>query len=413
MPAKAIANSSNIVPLGHSNQGDRPDGVQIMVANGYAYIGHMFSDGISVLDVSDPRAPQPVLFMPCAPNTRAHHLQVHDGLMLAVNSANVWAMQQYNSQQDYFTNPIASSFSKRERPFAAGLRIYDLKADPAAPREIGFCPVEGIGLHRLWWTGGRYAYASVHFDGYSDFILAVFDVADPARPELVGKWALPGMNVAAGEAPTWPKGKRWALHHAIPAGNLLFGAWRDGGFTIHDISDPVAPKLLSHRVLSPPFAGGTHTPLPLLGRGLAVVADEAVSANCAAGFAHTWVFDVRDPTNPVTFATLPQPAERDYCAAGGKFGPHNLHENRPDSFQSEEIVFATWHNAGVRVFDLTNPFQPTEIGSIVPAAPERVVDIRPGAVAVTQSADVFVDRNGLMYITDTNAGLTIAQFNQR
>lgn len=412
MSANVIANSSNIVPLGHSDQGGRPDGVQIMVANGYAYLGHMFSDGITVMDVSDPRAPKPVHFMPCAPNTRAHHIQVHDGVMLAVNSANIWAMQQYNSQQDYFTNPISNSFSGRERPFAAGLRVYDLKSDPAAPREIGFCPVEGIGLHRLWWSGGRYAYASVHFDGYSDFILAMFDVADLTRPTLAGQWALPGMNVAAGEAPTWPKGKRWALHHAIPAGNLLYGAWRDAGFTIHDIGDPVAPKLLSHRVLSPPFAGGTHTPLPLPGRGLAVVADEAVSANCAAGFAHTWVFDVRDPTNPVTFATLPQPAEQNYCQVGGKFGPHNLHENRPGSFQSEDIVFATWHNAGVRAFDLTNPFQPRQIGFIVPAAPERQVDIRPGAVPVTQSADVFVDRNGLMYITDTNAGLTIAQFEQ-
>ena len=42
-------------------------------------------------------------------------------------------------------------------------------------------------------------------------------------------------------------------------------AWRDGGFTIHDISDPAKPKLLSHINWSPPFPGGTHTPLPLAG----------------------------------------------------------------------------------------------------------------------------------------------------
>src|SRR5205085_2229676 len=83
------------------------------------------------------------------------------------------------------------------------------------------------------------------------------------------------MNRAAGEAPTLPKGKRAALHHMITAGNLGYGAWRDGGFTILDISDPAKPKLLAHLNWSPPFPGGTHTPLPLPGRKLAVVAGEA------------------------------------------------------------------------------------------------------------------------------------------
>jgi hypothetical protein len=405
-----IASSANFSVLGHTDQGGRPDGVQIIVHAGYAYIGHMFSDDITVVDVRDVRNPAPVNFLACPPNTRASHLQVHDGLMLAVNAANIWALQQYQNQQDYFSNPLADSFSRRERAFTAGLRIYDVKTDPAAPREIGFCPVDGIGLHRIWWVGGRYAYASTHFDGYTDHIMAVFDIADPTNPKLAGQWALPGMHRAAGEAPAWQAGKRWALHHAIVAGNLAYGAWRDGGLTVHDLTDPVAPKLISHRLLSPPFAGGTHTPLPLPGRGLAIVADEATSANCAAGLAHTWIFDVREPANPVSIATLPQPSEANYCAVGGKFGPHNLHENRPGLFQSETIIFATWHNAGVRVFDTANPFQPREIGFCVPQAPDRVVDIRPGAVPVTQSCDVCVDRNGVLYVTDTNAGLSILQF---
>jgi hypothetical protein len=142
-----------------------------------------------------------------------------------------------------------------------------------------------------------------------------------------------------------------------------------------------------------------------------VLADEATTANCANGYAHSWVFDVREPSNPVSIATFPQPSEADYCAAGGKFGPHNLHENRPGLFQSETLIFATWHNAGVRVFDLADPFRPTELAHCVPAAPERLLDIRPGAVAVTQSCDVCVDSNGVMFVTDTNAGLSVMQFN--
>ncbi|HEV8382103.1 MAG TPA: hypothetical protein VGQ29_10980, partial [Gemmatimonadales bacterium] len=83
------------------------------------------------------------------------------------------------------------------------------------------------------------------------------------------RWWLPGMNRAAGERPTWPPGRRVALHHMITAGDRGYAAWRDGGFTIHDLRDPARPKLLSHINWSPPFPGGTHTPLPLPGRKLA------------------------------------------------------------------------------------------------------------------------------------------------
>ncbi len=46
------------------------------------------------------------------------------------------------------------------------------------------------------------------------------------------------------------------------------------------------------------------------------------------------MFDMRDPANPVSIAALPTPDEEDYCAKGAKFGPHDLHENRPGSLVS-------------------------------------------------------------------------------
>ena len=107
---------------------------------------------------------------------------------------------------------------------------------------------------------------------------------------------------------------------------------------------------------------------------------------------------------------MPQPAEADYRAKGGKFGPHNLHENRPGSFQSSSLIFATWYNAGVRVFNIDDPFRPREVGHFVPPAPERMLPEQAKRPRVIQSCDVHVDRNGVMYVTDTNAGLTILEF---
>jgi hypothetical protein len=121
--------------------------------------------------------------------------------------------------------------------------------------------------------------------------------------------------------------------------------------TILDVANPTTPKLLAHCNWCPPFGGGTHTPLPLPGRNLAVFADEGNLDNCANGIQRCWVFDVREPTNPAQIAAFPTPTEEDYCKKGAKFGPHNLHENRPGSFQSEQLIFATYQNAGVRVFD--------------------------------------------------------------
>jgi hypothetical protein len=401
--------AKNIRFLSRSDQGGRPDGTQVMVHEGHAYIGHMFSDGITAIDVRDPRRPAPVAFIANPPNTRSHHIQMHGDILLAVNGANVWALAKYNELKDYFTSSLTQSFKGATQSFASGLRVYDI-SEPAAPREIAFLEIPGLGLHRIWWVGGRYAYASAHMEGFTDHIMAAIDVSDPARPSLAGHWWLPGMWQAGGEEPQAPKGKRWAAHHAIVAGNLAYGAWRDGGLTVHDISDPANAKLTSHTNWSPPFAGGTHTPLPLPDRNLLVVADEATASNCANGIAYTWVLDVRAPENPVTIATLPTPREEDFCAKGGKFGPHNLHENRPGSLQRSDLVFATYQNAGLRVFDISNAFEPKEVAYYVPPPPERLVDFRPNTAKVIQSCDVFVDTNGIMYLTDTNAGLYILQY---
>ena len=397
----------NIKFVSHSDQGGRGDGVQIMVHRGYAYIGHGFSNGISVVDVRDPKHPQAVKFIPCPPNTRALHLQTHGDLLLAVNCPSMWTMQV--DAKAYFTGSPADLLKGQAAKYTSGLRIYDI-SQPENPREIGFMPVDGVGPHRIWYVGGRYAYVSIHFSDFTDHVLAIVDMTDPTRPQVVGKWWLPGMWSGGGETPNWPKGKRYAFHHGLVAGNLLYGSWRDGGLTILDVADPTNPKLLCHRNWDPPFGGGTHSALPLPERNLLVVADEANFANCSLGLRYIWVFDVRVPTNPVSISTMPIPAEADYCAKGGNFGAHNLWENRPDALQSSRLIFATYHNAGVRVFDLENPFQPREVGYFVPRNPERMFDPRPNRPQVVQSCDCFVDPQGLMYLTDSNAGLNILQF---
>ena len=367
----------------------------------------MFSNGVTILDAADPRRLKPVGFFTGGDYTRTHHLQVAEDMLLLANGANIVAMQSYDNLRGYFENALADSITNRKK-FRSGLSIHDISR-PAEMKEIAFLEMQGFGINRLWWPGGRYAFVAAHFDGFTDHILCIVDLKNITKPEIVSRWWLPGMNRAAGETPTLSTGRRAALHHMLTAGNRGYGAWRDGGLTVHDISDPTKPTLLSHINWSPPFPGGTHTALPLPGRSLAVVADEANAEMCAKGTFYTFVVDMRAPENPVPISTLPTPKERNFCALG-TFGPHNLHENRPGSFRSEETIFATYNNAGVRVFDIKDAFAPKEIASWVPPAPKRLIDPRPNVALAAKAADIYVTTDGLMYISDWNAGLNVLQY---
>ena len=408
------SHARNMKLIGHSDQGGRPDGQQIMLHKGYAYIGHVCSRGFSIVDVRDPRNPNTVRYVPNPPNTWSLHLQVHDDLLLLVHARDMFAMPEMADERNYYKGKADfSSLAKppAERDWSAGMAVFDI-SNPTEPRQIGFLPVAGRGLHRIWYVGGRWAYASALFDGFTDYILIVIDMTDPAHPVIVGRYWLPGMNAAAGEKPNWPlEHGRYGLHHAIVDGDTAYCSWRDACLVVVDVADRNNPKLISHQRWFPPIGGGTHNALPLPDRDLLIVLDEAVLDKVADGYKPIWVFDNKIKSAPVCISTLPMPIDRDYIAVGGHFGPHNVHENRPGSFQSSELIFATYQNAGVRVYDIRNAYQPVEIAACVPPAPKKLMDPRPNRPVVLHFADVFVDRNGIVYCTDwSGAGLHIMEY---
>ncbi|MHA1547722.1 MAG: LVIVD repeat-containing protein [Alphaproteobacteria bacterium] len=399
----------NMRILGHSDQGGRADGIQVMVSGGYAYVGHVFTGGFSVIDVRDPRQPAFVRHVPQPVGTWSQHLQTHGDILIVNNMKDMLQDENINSGE-YYQGSIGDKvdLDAGDQGYAAGMRVYDI-SDRANPREIAFLEIPGLGVHRVWYDGGDWAYISALPPGFTDDIFMIVDFSEPTRPEPVSRLWLPGMNAAAGETPSWDPKYRYALHHAIVKGDLACGAWRDGGVTTMDVSDRHNPRILSYRNPCPPFAGGTHNTLALPDRNLLVVVEEAVFDNCEDGVKRNWVYDIREPSNPVSIATMPIPDEVDYVAKGGQFGPHNIHENRSEGFQSSDLVFITYQNAGLRVYDISNPYRPEEVAALVPPAPTKLMDYRPDRPLVVDTTDVYVDRNGLIYTTDMNAGLYIME----
>jgi len=357
--------------VAHSDLSGHGDGMQIARHEDALYVGHLGTSGMgtSILDVSEPRSPRVVHQMRAPAGSHTHKVQVGDGLLLV------------NEEQ-----------FRGGSPFAAGLNVYDVD-DPFDPKLIGRFESGGLGVHRIVYTGGRYAYVSAIPDGFDDRIWVVVDLTDPEQPTEAGRWWWPGMWRGGGEQPSWSPPQRYAAHHALLDGNIAYLAYGDAGMVVLDISSVGAPAVISKLEWSP--GGDTHTCLPLPGRKLVVTTDEAVKDRCAEEEKLVRVVDVSDRSAPEVVGVCPPPA-RAFCERGLRFGPHNLHENQPGSYRSERLVFVTYFNAGVRVYDLDDPVAPVEVGSWVPEPP-------PGQEA-PQINDLYVDVSGLVLTTDRISG---------
>ena len=253
-------------------------------------------------------------------------------------------------------------------------------------------PVDGGGIHRIWYVGGRWAYVSALLDGFTDYIFMTVDMSDPAKPREAGRCWIPGMNQAAGETPTWPAASRYGLHHAIVHGDTAYAAWRDAGMVVIDVADRDKPEADRPPQLVPAVRR-RHAQLPAAAGPRSAGRARRGGARSSGGRPQADL-DVRQPRARQSDQHRDLPDSRPKPTTprkGGHFGPHNIHENRPGSFVSSELIFATYQNAGVRVFDIRDQHRPIEVGAWVPPAPARMMDHRPNRARVIQSADVFVD----------------------
>jgi len=355
--------------IGHHDLGGYGDGMQVIREGDALYVGHFGPSGMStsVLDASDVTNLKLVRQWRAPEGGHNHKVQVADGLLL--------------------TNYEAFRGGPPER---VGFAVWSLD-DPFDPREIGFWDSTGKGVHRLVWEGGRYAYLSATPTGYKERIWFVVDISDPAHPTEVGRWEWPG--VRDGQPESWPAGESRSVHHALVHGDRAYLGWWDSGLAILDISDPTAIGLVSH--LQWDVGGHTHTALPLPGRDLVVVTDEAVTNGCDDDPHMVRIVDVRDETKPEVVSICPVP-EGDFCERGLRFGAHCLHENRPGTYRSEEVMFVTYFNAGLRVYDIADAEHPVEIAHWIPECPE-------GQQAI-QINDCFVGDDLLVYATDRVSG---------
>jgi len=352
------------------------------------------------VDVTDPKNPRVVV------QTEMPHMKVRSNSLDVVGNLMVVA----NQTKDVNMKP-------------AGFDVYDIST-PEHPKLLSHFDCSGPysrGVHAVWFVDGKTVHIS---SGAPDFqphnpkddqIYRIVDISNPSKPVETGRWWYPGTRVGdtAPQPPRLPAqfdtGFRAHNTNVFPQRpDRAYVGYIDGGAIVLDISNPADIKMVSHWNHSPPFNGFTHTVLPLFERGLWVVSDECVQDDGKDWPKLVWMVDARSDANPVPISTFPAPPYDAFAKRGGRFGAHNLHENLPlpVSFQSDTLIIGTFFNAGVRVYDTSNPYQVEEVAYFVPGTP------RLAPAGAIQLNDVFVDDRRLVYTMDRfGGGLYILEMN--
>ena len=254
-----------------------------------------------ILDVSDPRKPRVVSQIHLDdPNSHSHKARVIGDIMIVNSERNMTPIGRKaeelpgcarGCEAELGREPTHAELAEKLGVSAAdipaveaaernpydqgGFKLYDV-SDRAKPKLIAFQKTDGIGVHRFDMDE-NYAYISTEMPGYIGNILVIYDIRNPAKPEEVSRWWMPGQHVAGGEKPTWP-GRRNRLHHALRSGDRLWAGCWHGGVRVIDVSDIRKPRTIGEYNYHPPFPEPTHTfmkvPFAVGGTRIALAIDE-------------------------------------------------------------------------------------------------------------------------------------------
>ena len=311
-----------------------------------------------------------------------------------------------------------------------GIRNYDV-TDPRNPKLLQeySTGVKGNGTHHNFYDGGQYAYLDCGWDDqlrlenlerpYSNGIMIV-DMSDPANVKEVSKWWVPGQRL--GEEAEYKKYRfagdhvSWTGNHgaiSVPkrvedGGTVGYGGFGAFGMYCMDLRDIKNPKPYGHVQYEFDTFGTIpfHTCLPITSdaahprlQNLVVATHESVEADCRENYHTPYVVDVKDPRNPKIIGLFPRPQAppdapyNDFCFARGRFGSHNTQCWLQPGAAKPNIVAMTWFNAGVRLFDISDPTAPKEVAWFVPARDGEMDKYLSWWRGTTENVFVEWDRN--------------------
>jgi len=393
--------ASNFEVVGFTGLGDHPGAFKIVPKHArndhwYIYAGHSFDKGWSIIDVTDPKNPKYVKFIPYETPTKGvitAQLTLHDDILI-------------------------TAIDKVSKPDPS-IIIWDI-SDPENPKKISQWKGAEGGSHRNTYPGGKYAYLSTFAPGYHGrgHVMVILDISNPASPKIKGVWAQPGQK--DGETMPSPEPGFHGPVNISPDGKMATTGYTPDIVNL-DITDPANPKLIGRLTMTPPFMysgnQSVHTVLPLWDRKILYASSEASKWGCDKdGMNWAAFIDNKDPVHPRLMSIFPNPrppkdaSYKDFCNKEGRFGPHNtvMEQHNPDVHATGNTMYITWFNAGIRAFDISDPYLVTEVGWFMPPERHDAKEHSGSHAAPTNwMEDITQDTRGYIYASDDKWGIWI------
>jgi hypothetical protein len=392
--------------------------------------GRIEKNGLSILDVTDPANPEYLAHL--APTgeeaSGTQHVQVCDGSALPnADGGKVYAIRT-NGQLGY--------------------EVVDV-TDPAVPTFVTTIAETGTSsrpesergnreTHKFQWDcASGIAYLNGTAAGWRvTRVLQAFDLGDPTAPKHIRDFGLAGYEPNA--VGPYPEPQVAGLHQPFVVGGRMYLGYNSGEegvlqildtqkFLNGDAADLEFPQIA--RVDLPSY-WGVHTAKPIYAfpiadyadnsearvRDLLLVSSEAGTFRCQEPRDVMLIFDITEERHPLAIATFQVPEEPgDFCHRGGRFGPHSFADAYHPAFDRKLVVLA-YFNAGVRVVDIRNPFEPKEVARFIPEVTANTtescieIDGSRHCDRAIQTNNVNLDDRGYIYAVDrASTGLHVLE----
>jgi hypothetical protein len=324
--------------------------------------------GVAVIDVSDPTNPQATAYL-------------NDPSM-----AEPWESLKVNQRRKLLGAVQANNGGGVE----PGFTLYDVAGDCRHPQLLSSVNVEPPGPTAVRGHAGDFAPDGLTYYGTgapgAGLLRAIYpiDISDPTNPRLLAKWAFAETEHSSHDLSVSTDGTRL---YAAQTFNATFGT--ANGLVILDVSEVQnrvpnpQPRVLSELFWGDGRAAQQPTQVRIKGRPYILFTDELGSAGtnraaaCAQnlppdGFAR--LIDVSDETNPfVTAKIMLEVHDPANCAATltdstNPIFRYDAHYCTVDDPKNGKLAACSYFQAGIRVFDIRDPYHPKEVAYYKPGA---------------------------------------------